>query len=717
MNLDYSAIPDELKKTPQWVCWGAPNKSLKCPYNPATGYPAKAGKPDTWTTFETACQAVQRGEYKGIGFEFASGGVVGVDLDHCIENGVLSSEALETVSRLNSYTEISQSGTGLHILCKGSLPGKAIKTDKIELYDQGRYFALTGKPYGENKPLRDAQEAINLLYGKLSSQRTKPTEKPTRRETSGLSLNDSDIIDVAGRAQNGAQFVDLYAGQWQNRYKSQSEADIAFCNMLAFYTGKDAEQMDRIFRSSGLMREKWDRKQAGSTYGAITIQNAIGRCDKVYNPRPSAAQDFQAISLQDGKIDNDYRGKRLTIELTSIVLQELHIEVRYNIILKRMEVSGLPDEYSKENAPNTLPFFLIDYFKQKGITGASYANVSGYLSCIADKNRYNPVEEFIAQGEWDGVDRVKETCDMIGISNPQHCTYVKKWLIQCVAMALNGDETPVGADGVLVLQGEQGIAKTSFFRKISSCPQWFVEGAVIDMKNKDSLINATSGWICELGELDSTISREQSALKAFITSPWDNIRMPYAKEATRSPRRTSFCGTVNPEKYLRDETGSRRFWTIPVTQIDTEKLFSLKTEWIHQLWLQAYALYEQDHNGFRLSREEMKSVQAENQKFNIPLRYETEIREMLEYELPVESWEWYTSSEIANRLPGNPDSKVVGKALKKVVQELETVFYPVPPLPPKLSKPLHGTTQYFIPLKRFQVYRVEQVEEGRNRIS
>ena len=116
-----------------------------------------------------------------------------------------------------------------------------------------------------------------------------------------------------------------------------------------------------------------------------------------------------------------------------------------------MEVSGLPAEYSKENAPNTLPFFLIDYFKQKGITGASLANVSGYLSCIADKNRYNPVEEFIAQGEWDGVDRVKETCDMIGISDPQHCTYVKKWLIQCVAMALNGDEAPVGADGVLAV--------------------------------------------------------------------------------------------------------------------------------------------------------------------------------------------------------------------------------------------------------------------------
>ena len=73
--------------------------------------------------------------------------------------------------------------------------------------------------------------------------------------------------------------------------------------------------------------------------------------------------------------------------------------------------------------------------------------------------------------------------------------------------------------------------------------------------------------LCELGELDSTLKREQSSLKAFITQPLDTIRMPYAEKATKTPRRTSFCGTVNPQDYLRDETGSRRFWTIPVTKL------------------------------------------------------------------------------------------------------------------------------------------------------
>ena len=126
-----------------WVCWGAEGENPKIPYNPITGYKAKANDMGTWTTFEKAHKAVTEGRYKGIGFEFADG-VVGVDLDHCIEDGEISPAAQYVTTRFDSYTEISQSGTGIHILCRGKLPGNAVKTKEIELYDTGRYFALTG---------------------------------------------------------------------------------------------------------------------------------------------------------------------------------------------------------------------------------------------------------------------------------------------------------------------------------------------------------------------------------------------------------------------------------------------------------------------------------------------------------------------------------------------------------------------------------------------
>lgn len=295
MNRDYSRIPLELANLDQWVCWklelNEKGKWTKVPYNAATGYLASSNKPETWTTFENALKASD--QYDGIGYVFTKGGgLVGIDLDHCIENNVVFTEATEWVKRFGSYTEVSQSGTGLHIICKGQLPGKAIKSKTFEMYDSGRYFALTGNVYDNKESLCDAQEAINSLYGELAAARAEAQEKPTEAQSNGLSLDDTKLIEVAASARNGSLFCDLFLGKYEGKYGSQSEADLALCNILAFYTGKDATQMDRLFRQSALMREKWDRPQSGSTYGAITIQNAIDHCFQVFDPRATAEQDF-----------------------------------------------------------------------------------------------------------------------------------------------------------------------------------------------------------------------------------------------------------------------------------------------------------------------------------------------------------------------------------------------------------------------------------------
>ena len=85
--METNHVPAELAALAQWVCWGAPGKARKCPYNPRTGYPAKAGQPDTWADLATATAAVNAGHYEGVGFEFNGGGIVGVDFDHCIQGG------------------------------------------------------------------------------------------------------------------------------------------------------------------------------------------------------------------------------------------------------------------------------------------------------------------------------------------------------------------------------------------------------------------------------------------------------------------------------------------------------------------------------------------------------------------------------------------------------------------------------------------------------
>lgn len=141
-NLDN--LPDELKALKQWVCWN----STKFPINARTGNKAEVDNPDTWCTFEEAQRAVLSGKYKGAGFVLTKDDpYVIIDLDHVIDpnTGVIQPWAQEIIDRMDSYTEVSQSGTGIHIIIRGKKPGDRCKgkNGQIEIYDHSRYFALT----------------------------------------------------------------------------------------------------------------------------------------------------------------------------------------------------------------------------------------------------------------------------------------------------------------------------------------------------------------------------------------------------------------------------------------------------------------------------------------------------------------------------------------------------------------------------------------------
>lgn len=280
---DYANVPKELKTLSQWVNWGAVgDKARKKPYNPETARAAKANEPSTWTTFDAVCEGVAHGVYEGIGFEFNANGIVGVDFDHCFKGGQLDPWVASWVERFDSYTEISPSGDGLHILCQGTLPDKSVKRPRAEMYDRARYFTVTGNLYGTVKPLRAAQDALDALYEELLAERKKPTVQPVPAVP--MMLDDLELITRAKRSKRGREFTALMDGDTSAYEGDQSRADMALCDMLAYWTGKNADQMDRIFRTSGLMRDKWDRPTAGSTYGAITIQKAIDTATQVYNP-------------------------------------------------------------------------------------------------------------------------------------------------------------------------------------------------------------------------------------------------------------------------------------------------------------------------------------------------------------------------------------------------------------------------------------------------
>lgn len=281
----YQNIPDEMKALKQWVCW----TNDKLPKNAYTGGNAQSNNPDTWADFETAKNAVKKYGFEGVGFMFDSG-YFGVDLDKCLDNQDFIDEFVET---LQSYTEVSKSGNGIHIVCKGTLPDGARRRGNVEMYCSGRYFIITGNLYTKYKEIKNCSDSIKVLHNKyLYSEVPKVAPRVVER----LEMSDQEVVDKARGCKTGGVFNLLYTGQWEGLHTSQSEADLALCNHLAFWTQRDEAQMDRIFRSSGLMREKWDKRRGSMTYGQATISKAISTCTSVYEPK--IAQDDASLALE-----------------------------------------------------------------------------------------------------------------------------------------------------------------------------------------------------------------------------------------------------------------------------------------------------------------------------------------------------------------------------------------------------------------------------------
>jgi len=297
------AIPETLREREQWVCWREEErdgKPTKIPVTPGGGGYASSTEAETWTSFEAALDYTETAHADGIGFVFTDDDpIVGVDLDDCRdpETGDVDDAALDIIERLDSYTEVSPSGTGYHVLIRGELPEGRNRRGSVELYDTARFFTVTGD-HVERTPTRVArrQDALSAIHREYVQDTDRDTaseseyrdsaddESPTTGPAD-VDLDDEHLLEKARNASNGEKFERLWNGNTVG-YDSQSEADMALCCLLAFWTGGDRTQMDQLFRQSGLHREKWDEVHYadGSTYGEKTIERAIATTSEFYDP-------------------------------------------------------------------------------------------------------------------------------------------------------------------------------------------------------------------------------------------------------------------------------------------------------------------------------------------------------------------------------------------------------------------------------------------------
>ena len=284
---------------PRWCLWKYadnpknPNKPKKKPINPRTGGGAMVDEPSTWADFDTTYEA--RVKFRGNGFGFLlGGGYAGIDIDNCIDsNGELSDMAEKIIERMNTYTEISPSKRGVHILFKVSegftFDGKnGAKKDSIglEIYCEGRYLTVTGNVYAHERPIalreREPLEIYHEYFNETKKQAVNVSEGKNFSRLAG-NESDNELWERMFDSQKGASIRALYNGDISGHDNDASRADLALCAYLAYWTGHDTERIDRMFRQSGLMRPKWDERHGAQTYGAMTIDRAI-RTTPEYTP-------------------------------------------------------------------------------------------------------------------------------------------------------------------------------------------------------------------------------------------------------------------------------------------------------------------------------------------------------------------------------------------------------------------------------------------------
>ncbi len=292
--INFNEIPSELRSLSQWILWKSEEKGeryTKIPYQ-TDGNEARSNDRRTWSTFATAAKFYTESNADGIGFVFSrQDSYIGIDIDKCVtyaaddtdkSNPIINDFAKEIIDTLDSYTEFSVSGSGIHIIIKGSLPQSVVGTGRksakhgLEIYQHGRYFTMTGNRENSNGIYDRTDELAEIFEKYFDDSDIKGRVNLAEYENDEIKLSNEALWERMFRSKSGDEIRSLYNGNLKN--DDHSSSDLALANHLAFWTGKSASRMDSMFRETSLMRDKWDRihfSDTGETYGERTIAMAI----------------------------------------------------------------------------------------------------------------------------------------------------------------------------------------------------------------------------------------------------------------------------------------------------------------------------------------------------------------------------------------------------------------------------------------------------------
>lgn len=332
------------------------------------------------------------------------------------------------------------------------------------------------------------------------------------------------------------------------------------------------------------------------------------------------------------------------------VLDKHNIKVRLNLINHEIDYLGMDSNNSDLRNGKVTDIFALQTLEGLNLSRAETENS---IIRIAEKNKYNPFINMLQEYKNDNFELIKEVFSCLHINDSfdknteYYSTIFVKWCLNVVKMAHNTLDNDFSSQGVLVLQGGQGCFKSTFCRKLMPNKKWFKGDKSLDPEKVDSVTQNTSYILVEWGELDSTLKGEQAKLKQFITSTNDEYRSPYARFPEKYPRITSYIGTVNKKDFLKDETGSRRFWIIPVSKCNIEKLDSINMK---EFWGAVYSLWLRGDIEDFLSPDEMQILNEINKDYAFENDVTITLNEKIDWDMDKDLWRVYNVTEICDYL-------------------------------------------------------------------
>ena len=639
----WDSIPASLAARQQWLLWkfewgkDAPGvgKPKKMPYH-VTGARRSGTQGDDrdrmrLATLSVARKAYEQGGWSGIGFAFLPGdGLIGIDLDGQMEpDGAWSDRCTNIVAACASFTEISPSGKGVHIIVEGETTTNKSNDIGVEVFAGRQYFTFTANRF-PNTPaevLPISESALRRLHKTIDDAKAvhkvaqiRPTEKaaPVAQPAGGASSGKDDFrrVNDAAMAAFHSWVPALFGGRETVRGSGyrvsskdlgrdlQEDLSIAPEGIVDFGVQDMGDPKNGARTPIDLVME-WSTgantpvlalKWLAATIG-VTLTPIARAVKKIDGGAPAGgsgsggnggappgggdggSDDFDALDELRAKLVA-HRGRPL--DCRENVLYCMTLDPVLKNLIRKNDFTQLLERSA--DAPWGRPagdwddeddLMLGEYLlRTHGLSVKSKGTLRDGVLMAARLSKYNPIIDWVKAEAWDGRERLEHwLTDVFEIEDRPYTRLIGK----CFMMGLVKRAIQPGCkfDYMLILKGEQGLAKSGAFRALAF--PYFTDNA-IRVGDKDSQMAMQLAWIVESAELESLNKSETTLIKQFLSAQEDWYRPPYGSQMVKQPRHSVNVGTTNADTFLKDATGDRRFWPLEVFTVNLETLTNMRSQ-------------------------------------------------------------------------------------------------------------------------------------------